>query len=179
MEEIVFKPGMKFYYYSEDLKFHELIFKRIEGKSYYFFNQYDEQVRFNKSLAHNILNVSRIMVLTDLEEKLSERIKYIHDQMSRHKIKFNPVTPFDIVYKDQIVPVKEVHQYSLTGLYIDSYPSVKSASEIMGRDRSSSSISKCCKGKLPTAFGYLWSYNKQKKLEIKNRNGSQSRKNKN
>ena len=55
---------------------------------------------------------------------------------------------------------KPVYQYSIDGQFIKEYPSIREIERQLGYDHSS--IGKCCNGKLKTAYGYKWSYNKQK-----------------
>ena len=62
----------------------------------------------------------------------------------------------------------EVHQYSLLGEYIASYPSAKAAAKAMGDQNGSDNISKCFRGKSPrhTAYGYQWSKEKVDKMPM-------------
>ena len=52
---------------------------------------------------------------------------------------------------------KEVYQYDLNGNFIKKYNCISEASP--SDDCLKSSISACCKGKIKTAGGYIWSYN--------------------
>lgn len=54
-----------------------------------------------------------------------------------------------------------VDQYTLSGEYITTFPSVASAFSSLRKDedkRKASSISLCCKGKMRSAFGFQWRY---------------------
>lgn len=51
---------------------------------------------------------------------------------------------------------KVVNQYSLNGVFIATYPSIKEAERITGIDNTM--ISRVCKGKSKFAKGYLWKY---------------------
>ena len=51
---------------------------------------------------------------------------------------------------------KPVNQYSLDGIYIATYKSIKEASRTTGTDQTG--IVDCCKGKLKTSGGYIWKY---------------------
>ena len=51
---------------------------------------------------------------------------------------------------------RSVHQYSLEGVYITTYDTLKAASLAVGTAHQS--ISKCCKGQLKTAGGYKWKF---------------------
>ena len=51
---------------------------------------------------------------------------------------------------------KPISQYSMTGKFIRSFDSAKSASDFT--NISSSNITLCCKGKRHSAGGYIWEY---------------------
>jgi len=52
-----------------------------------------------------------------------------------------------------------VHQYSLNGKYIKTFPSIASAGKSINLTHSQhSDISKCCKGKIKYAHGYIWRF---------------------
>lgn len=53
---------------------------------------------------------------------------------------------------------RQINQYDLKGNFIMSYNSAKEASLSIGKEQGSSSITKACRGKLKTAYGYKWSY---------------------
>lgn len=53
---------------------------------------------------------------------------------------------------------KAVDQYNLSGKYIRTFSSLTEASKAI--NGSYVSINKCCKGKLHSAYGFLWKYNK-------------------
>lgn len=61
---------------------------------------------------------------------------------------------------DITISCKEVHQYTLSGKYITSYPSDVAAQEATGIAKQN--ISKCTLGKRPNAGGYQW---RRKKLQ--------------
>lgn len=51
---------------------------------------------------------------------------------------------------------KPVNQYSLDGIYIATYKSIKEASRKTGTDQTG--IVDCCKGRLKTSGGFIWKY---------------------
>lgn len=51
---------------------------------------------------------------------------------------------------------KPVNQYSLDGIYIATYKSIKEASRTTGTDQTG--IVDCCKGRLKTSGGFIWKY---------------------
>lgn len=51
---------------------------------------------------------------------------------------------------------RTVHQYTLDGSLVRSYPSVMEAERSTGCNHGY--ISKCCNGKYKQAYGYIWSY---------------------
>lgn len=53
---------------------------------------------------------------------------------------------------------RQINQYDLKGKFIMSHSSAKEASLFIGKEQGSSSITKACRGKLKTAYGYKWSY---------------------
>lgn len=53
---------------------------------------------------------------------------------------------------------KKISQYYLKGNFIRSYNSAKEASLFINKEQGASSITKACRGKLKTAYGYKWSY---------------------
>lgn len=55
--------------------------------------------------------------------------------------------------KDQSKPVK---QFTKDGRFITDYPSIAEAERQTGFDQTA--ISKCCKGKYKSAYGYIWRY---------------------
>ena len=52
--------------------------------------------------------------------------------------------------------LKPVYQYTKDGQFVAKYPSLIEVERQLGY--SSSHISACCRGKLKTAYGYIWSY---------------------
>ncbi|AGE49907.1 GIY-YIG catalytic domain-containing endonuclease [Paramecium bursaria Chlorella virus Can18-4] len=52
---------------------------------------------------------------------------------------------------------KRVYQYKLDGTYVDSYDSGGEAARALGKT-DGSLISKCARGKQPSAYGFKWSY---------------------
>jgi hypothetical protein len=54
---------------------------------------------------------------------------------------------------------KAVLQYSLDGQYLNRFPTVNSAYRSLGRSTlGATNISKCCKGQIKNAFGFIWKY---------------------
>lgn len=51
-----------------------------------------------------------------------------------------------------------VNQYSKDNKYINTFDSAKNASILLNYNQGDSSIIKCCKGKLNTAYGFKWFY---------------------
>lgn len=62
-------------------------------------------------------------------------------------------------YKTGLNPTKAVHQYSLDGKYIKTFPSIASVSKETNLTISQASdITRCCKGKSKYVHGYIWRY---------------------
>ena len=58
---------------------------------------------------------------------------------------------------------KVINQYTLTGEYIQSFPSAKTAADSLGKTTSTSKgatshITDVCRGKRKTAYGYIWKF---------------------
>lgn len=53
---------------------------------------------------------------------------------------------------------RKVNQYDLQGNFIMIHDSAKEASQYIGKNNGASSITKVCRGKLKTAYGFKWSY---------------------
>lgn len=67
-------------------------------------------------------------------------------------------------HKEKLMKInsKEVHQYDIEGIYLQSFSSVAEAGRLTGYSK----ISSCTNGKRRLAGGYRWSYEKVEKLEI-------------
>lgn len=52
---------------------------------------------------------------------------------------------------------KKVYQYTVDGVFVDDYPSVREVERQLGY--LNSNISSCASGKKETAYGYIWKYN--------------------
>ena len=67
--------------------------------------------------------------------------------------------------KDVLVETnsKTVHRYSMEGIYIDSFKSLKEASEFLGAG-SKAKISLCARDLKKSYRGFRWSYKKQSSL---------------
>lgn len=78
------------------------------------------------------------------------RIERIRKKLKGHKLSEE--------HKQKIVEAikKPILQFSLSGEFIKEFDSAKSASEELNID--SSSITKCCKEKLKSAYGFIWRY---------------------
>lgn len=59
-------------------------------------------------------------------------------------------------YNNEYSKTKQVGQYDLNGNLIATWKSTVEIQRQLGFDQSS--ISKCCLGKLKTAYGYIWKY---------------------
>ena len=63
---------------------------------------------------------------------------------------------------------KRVYQYDLQGNYIRSWKSISEASKCL---KIKSNISDCCNGKLISVGGYVWSYEKMEKIQVRKKKG--------
>ena len=55
-------------------------------------------------------------------------------------------------------PVKSISQYSKDKVFIKKFNSITDACESLGIPEASSNIVKCAKGKLSSAYGFIWKY---------------------
>ena len=53
---------------------------------------------------------------------------------------------------------KSVLQYDLEENFIKEWSSIKEANIYLGKDKDSSAISECCKGKRQNAYKFKWTY---------------------
>lgn len=60
---------------------------------------------------------------------------------------------------------KKVTQYTLEGVKINSFRNAKEAIEELNIGGSYKTIGRVCRGKRPTAFGYMWSYTNADKIK--------------
>jgi hypothetical protein len=60
---------------------------------------------------------------------------------------------------------KKVHKYSLSGMYINSYSSIREANNDLGVNLFSSGISSCCSGIIKYSHGFIWKFIKINKGE--------------
>lgn len=108
------------------------------------------------------LCLSKIMILTEMEEELRYKIENIHKEMRKFKVEYNPLDSVMVVYsgsKAKQDKMTTVYQYHAdTGRYIGSFRSARQASIDLGSVNSSSHISSACKGRRLTAFGFRWSH---------------------
>lgn len=51
---------------------------------------------------------------------------------------------------------KKVYQYTLDGEFVSEYPSTHEVERQLGY--ANQNINRCCRGKRPTAYGYIWKY---------------------
>ena len=162
--------GLSYYRHTEDLQLQELLYKGKQGSFHYFHDQYKAEIKLSDHDS-KLLNISRIMCLNDLEEKLRFRIDYVHDLLRRAKQQFNPLDTVSTITTVKWSTAKEVHQYDRkTGKYMNSYPTVISALKaVTGEDtkKDKGNILGCARGERPTAFGFMWSYEKLAKLPVK------------
>lgn len=63
-------------------------------------------------------------------------------------------------FTPSILPVKLITQYTRNGTYINSFLSIAEAARMTKTDQSS--ISRCCRGELKTAGGYVWKREKER-----------------
>ena len=94
--------------------------------------------------------------------KVAEKLNISNDSVSRI-LHLKNVNVLSSTEASKISTGKIVNQYSLTGEYIQSFPSAKAAAESLNKitpisNGASSHITDVCRGKRKTAYGYKWSF---------------------
>lgn len=77
-----------------------------------------------------------------------EEIKNISEYLQHKKPKYNP----------HYTGSKRVAQYTIDGKFVRYWERASQAIEYYGGAKSSTSIQACCRGKVKSAYGYLWKY---------------------
>ena len=96
------------------------------------------------------------------QRKVAEKLNIHYDTVSYIlKAKKEPVlSHLEVAQK---ATGKIINQYDLNGNYIQSFPSVKAAADMLGKvtatsKEATSHISDVCRGKRKTAYGYKWKF---------------------
>lgn len=164
METQDLNRGVKIYHKNHDYTISEFTYIRRDGTSYVVEDSFSVVHRLSY-LQISSYNFSKRMLLTEIEEELRNMIDNIHSQLKEMNIKFNPVEPFNVVYKRPSsfhnVPV---YQYDKnTGRYIQGFGSMVEAIESVGKDKKkASNITAVCAGRQVSVYGFKWSYEKRK-----------------
>lgn len=108
-------------------------------------------------------SLSKRVTLAELEEVLRSKINHVHDQMREMNMKFLKVSEVDVIYTRVIKASREIHQYDKRGMYIESFSNAKQASLKFG-GLSPNNIREAANKDRKTAYGYLWSWQKVKRL---------------
>lgn len=98
------------------------------------------------------LNIPHKLVVTykeNYDEYVFTELKYIPKAMKPKRNYENPVL-----------------QYTKKGKFVKEYPSIIEAAKAFGRQEGST-ISKCLRGVIPSAYGYVWKYKNDPKKEYK------------
>lgn len=161
----------KLYYMDEDLNFKEYTYIGVRDKKFVVETMAGVEVAMNGS-TFGRLCLSKIVILSEIEEQLRNKIEYIHSLMRQHKIAYNPLDTADVVYVNnpfgKANQGKEIYQYhKKTGMFIKSFPNAQVALREVGASspHTNGGISSVIHGKQRTAFGYRWSDKKFKILK--------------
>lgn len=93
---------------------------------------------------------------SDLTIKLNEEeIKYIQEYNSLKPNGYNLTAGGNNDAESQREPVDK---YTISGIFVATYGSIFEASLSVDECKSATHISECCKGKLHTAYGFVWRY---------------------
>jgi len=172
--------GTKLYRIDEELRFEEYTYiKYIERGEALPRHIVSTAGGFEKEIDNvtfrNQYCLSRIVALSEIEEKLRFKIEHIHDLMREHKMQFNPLVGADVIYRNNPFPntgqfqSKAVYRYDKNGTYDKSFESVSYAAKYMSNETGlkkatyNTNIPRACKNNL-VCSGYRWSYDKLRKL---------------
>jgi len=142
-------------YGADNFVFEVLEFCNIDelGKrEYYWMNYYNS---YKRDIGYNIelLDENGVTIRT------YESINQMRLTLKKNKGKY--ITP-----KGKDNPTsKEIHQYSLTGDYINSFGSCHEAAESLGSKERFTVISRCARKENGSSFGFQWRYFKVEKIE--------------
>ena len=157
-------PNTKLYRPTPDNRIETLTYKRTEGDYMILDNEAGVTVKLHKDQYTTLCHSKRVL-LAEMEESLRRQIEYIHEQMRALKVEYNPTGHSEIITYSMGNTNKEVHQYcKSTGRYVASFNTIRAAARGVGKNDNPTVISKVCKGKALTAYGYKWSYERVKFL---------------
>lgn len=121
-------------------------------REYYWINYYNS---YKRDVGYNIELLDENGVTIRSYESINQMrftIKKNKGKYIKPKGKDNPTS-------------KEVHQYSLTGYYLNSFGSCHEAAESLGCKGRFTVISKCARKENGSSFGYQWRYYKADKID--------------
>lgn len=151
--------GDKRYRIALNLTIQELTCMGRDGKGYVLHDQEGTEIIMSQ-YGVDQLNISKVILAGELEEKLRHRLGKVQDYLKRHKQKFNPMDKPDIVYMP--MNLREIHQYDLKGRYLQSFNSIKEAALSVGANPKQGNIHKACRrtGRYFSFKGFRWDYEK-------------------
>jgi len=142
----------------------ELEYRGSRVKNLIFHNQNNAEVILSKHVS-NLLNSSKRMVVSELEEKLRISIGKVHSIMQEMNMKFDPINKPAVVYVPLTYKNKSVHKYDEKGFYIESYSSIQTAARENGATSPKSTIiGRACKDRSIKAYGFRWSLIKKDRI---------------
>ena len=176
-------------YGEENFKFEllELCSNLIERETYHIYNNNVLNPLFGYNKAKNIENTSGYTMseYSRLKMSLAKKGTKMHENTKKALIEANKNRVYDTSHlrKPEVLSklskskMKPVLQYSLEGVFITEWDSVKKASECC--DILRTNISMCCRGERLKAGNYQWFYKindniPQKILEYKRRTGNRN-----
>lgn len=162
--------GTKLYRITKDYELEELTYvSRISVYRFVESNLSGKTIKIAKGAFDNLC-LSRMIILSELEDMLRYKIEKVHTYMRTLKMSFNPLDTPNIIYviSNGGRSLREVHQYSEAGGYIKSHASCTvAAKELSGTGKNSGRVIKAAqRGGKSITLGYRWSYTKLKKLNL-------------
>lgn len=160
MEEIA--KNTKLYKKGKDYEFEEYTYIGKRDDKYLLQTKDGIVESFNRK-AFDFFSFSRVIILRELEEELRLKLDKVLIKLREFKLAYNPVNTVEMIYAHR--RTTKVHQYDVeTGLYIKSFDSVSEALLSVGKSKKHTGITNVCKGIRVTAYGFRWSYNKDKRI---------------
>lgn len=143
--------------------------------------QHRSALRSNKHHSRHLQNAYNKYGEDKFEIMILETCEPIKDTLEFLEQKYLDLKPeYNVAPKAYIPDAtqnrKRVYMYDLQGKYIKTFDCRESAASWLGLKSNGMSIFYCCAGKIKSAYGYMWSYQKISNLQKYKRRYSASRK---
>lgn len=117
-----------------------------------------------KPSLHDYQKIAKNYQSTKNERKTAEQCNCSENTVKRACDTYNiPIS--SLVEASKIANSKKVHQFDKKGKYIQTFSSLSEAGIYLGNRNKGVNIGACCRGKQKTAYGYIWSYDRNFDIE--------------